>query len=81
MTVVYVLTMVLLSPADEGLHCIVRNVRTYIRSYQYKACVPYSYTVDTFHGEGRRRLLGKDKSADSEKSFRGKGRHTAEIVL
>ena len=30
MTAVYVLTVVLLSPADEGLDCVVCNVRTHV---------------------------------------------------
>ena len=49
-------------------------------SYQYEACVPYSYTAETFHEERlgaetfhEERVghhLDKDKSADSEELFR-----------
>ena len=59
MTAVYVLTVVLLSPSDEGLDCIVCNVRMYIATSA--KLVPDSYTAwrtmmltETFHGEGQR---------------------------
>ena len=40
MTAAYVLTLVLLSPADEGLDCIVHNVRMYVATST--KLVPYS---------------------------------------
>ena len=38
MTAAYVLTVVLLSPADEGLDCIVCNVRTYVATSTKLVC-------------------------------------------
>ena len=38
MTAAYILTVVLLSPADKGLDCIVCNVRTYIATSTKLVC-------------------------------------------
>ena len=70
MTAAYVLTMVLLSPADEGLDCIVCNVRTYVYSYQYEVCAIFVHSRDV-NWVRTNLWKGKNHSAERGDTLRG----------